>query len=218
MGMFGNRLSSIGAIMRDVGAGLDGRPQGYMDQYQQRLLQQQQEAEKQQQQERQRQAMQAVLAKMNPVQTGGAVGPGMDGAPMGQGYTAPKRSILDLLPDLMAAQAEGADIGPMVQMLKLGQPQEDQVYNMGDGYLGVVKPGQDPRFVAAPSVEERDNLRQAQINAANALAGVRQNQGAYYGAKAKQPYAPPRSGGGRGGSSAMDAIAAELRRRWHQVD
>jgi|LakMenE01Jun11ns_1017448.scaffolds.fasta_scaffold9505594_1 hypothetical protein len=209
MGMFGNTFKKA----MQPGGIVDFALGGY-DRVDERIAQQ----AAQQQQERQRQAMQAVLAKMNPVQTGGAMGPGMDGAPMGQGYTAPKRSIQDLLPDLMAAQAEGADIGPMVQMLKLGQPQEDQVYNMGDGYLGVVKPGQDPRFVAAPSVEERDNLRQAQINAANALAGVRQNQGAYYGAKAKQPYAPPRGGGGRGGSSAMDAIAAELRRRGHQVD
>jgi hypothetical protein len=53
---------------------------------------------------------------------------------------------------------------------------------------------------------------QSQIEANKALAGQRQNQGAYYGAKARQPYAPPRaSSGGGGGLSALstkDLIAA----------
>lgn len=46
--------------------------------------------------------------------------------------------------------------------------------------------------------EQREALTPAQIAAYQALAGQRANQGAYYGARARQPYAPqrPRSGGG----------------------
>jgi len=68
-----------------------------------------------------------------------------------------------------------------------------------------------------PLLAERRDLLQAQAEAARGRAGQSGAQAEYYGAKAKQPYAPqrPRAGGGAGGGSSpvLQAMAAEIERR-----
>ena len=160
-------------------------------------------------------ALQRLLGSMTPTKAS-PMGPTMSGDPMGNPARTP--SMQDMMPALMEAQAAGVDVRPYMQMGEAMQPDKAQVFNMGDGYLGVVDPGKDPRFVGAPSVGQHQAYNEARTNAQEALAGVRGNQGQYYGAKARQPYAPPRPVASKGGGSALEAIAAELRRRGRNVD
>jgi hypothetical protein len=182
----GNRLSRIGAMLQDVAGGISGGPVGYTRQYEADLAAQQKEQE-------QKAAVQALLDQMRPRQAS-PMGPGIDGAPMGNSAKTP--GLTGLLPALTQAQASGVDVRPYAQLLEMAEPPKEQVFNTGNGYIGVVKPGQNPQFFGAPDVDQRSQYLQAQEAAQRALAGARQNQGGYYAAKAKQPYAPPRSGGG----------------------
>jgi hypothetical protein len=81
-------------------------------------------------------------------------------------------------------------------------------YSVGPDGQGTWGEQRDPSYAEELDYQrqndpEREALLEAQTRAYDALAGQRQNQGAYYGARARQPYAPQRAragpaGGGRG--------------------
>jgi hypothetical protein len=81
---------------------------------------------------------------------------------------------------------------------------EYQGVNLGDGNFGSFDPttGQIADLRTDPYATKRGELLQAQIDAQRAYIPLRDAQGDYYQAKAKQPYAPPRarSSGGAGHS------------------
>lgn len=189
MAMFGKKWAEIGAGLKDIGIGLQGGQSDYLGGYRE--------------DQRQLQARDArtaaakaladkLLARSQPRQTGmagGNVGLGVFQNPQ-LGEQEDALSLEAVLPDLLAAQAAGVDISPYASILR-SQPKE-QVLNAGDGVLATYTPGKGIAYSQAPnpnSALERE-LLQAQIAAARAQAEQREQQGAYYGARARQPYAP----------------------------
>lgn len=122
---------------------------------------------------------------------------------------------------LAKALGAGANVEPRLKMLEAMQPRPNTVMNTAKGVYSIDPEGGSAKPLVEIPLKGDDPLQQellrAQIAAARAQADQRTNQGAYYGAKAAQPYAPqhPRAsgGGGSGNSGALQAIEAELRRR-----
>jgi|688.fasta_scaffold05304_24 hypothetical protein len=110
----------------------------------------------------------------------------------------------------MMAGRGNKSVGTILDIARLTQP-DHQAVNMGNGGVGTYD-GSTGQFSV---------LREPDARVEGFTLGNGQTRFSADGrpiASVAQKYAPPRSGGGRGGSSAMDAIAAELRRRGHQVD
>ncbi|MCR6660727.1 MAG: hypothetical protein NVV72_15785 [Asticcacaulis sp.] len=222
MGLFGGNkekwqkgLSILGATLKDVGAGLGHEQGGNLNQYQaqQRAL-------------AQKAAQDAVYEKLAGVLTPQA--PTVAGAPadtqglspfaaaiQGQARGAPQAptqpqahgiSWDQLLPVITEAQRAGIDTEDIVKAYQMAHPtKEYQGVNLGDGNFGSFDPstGQIADLRTDPYAAKRAELLQAQIDAQRAYVPLRDAQGDYYQARAKQPYAPQRpvSRRVRGGSS-----------------
>lgn len=110
------------------------------------------------------------------------------------------RSLMHrLYPDDPEAEAM-LDLDPSAlsrAWLESKKPQEWQHVEADDGLYLINPKTRETQKVASWTRKEDDPIYQeylrSQIEANRALAGQRQNQGAYYGAKARQPYAPPRA-------------------------
>lgn len=171
--LFQSRLTDLGNI-------LGGDPVSAEKEYRARHLAAQEKA-------KQDAAIQRLLPQMMPTKAS-PMGPTMSGDPKGNPARSP--TMQDIMPALMEAQAAGVDVRPYMGMIEAMQPEKSQVYNAGDGYLGIVDPGKDPRFIGSPAAELNRAYKQAQIDDEEASARTRGAQGSYYEARAKQPYAP----------------------------
>lgn len=109
----------------------------------------------------------------------------------------------ELTPQLiLRAQQAGVDVGPLADFMKAQKP---QAINTQYGAFIVNPDGTYSQIGQDPLADQRRQLLEAQIAAAQAQAEQRSASGDYYQARAKQPYAPkspPRTGARKGGTDA----------------
>lgn len=128
-----------------------------------------------------------------------SIDPSLVGSPDQPMQPEPQDPMQALMPELLRAQAAGLNIGNPQAILKMNMPEYETI-NGGDGSYGVVdkrtgkvSPGQLPNQYA----ELLAKLKQAQIEAAEALAAQRQSASGLNNAKTRAGgFAPrqPRAG------------------------